>query len=275
MNQTVKRTISGICFLAIMVCGLLFNKFAFAALIILIMVVMMHEFYALTMGHTYKVSRGFAIFAGVILFALVFCSYAFRLPAKFIGLALIPLLVVMTLSLYSKDRAEFKMVANIFTGMIYIAMPLALSNILVFTKEGEFSGLLVLSFFCIIWGSDIGAYCFGLLLGKNGKKLFPSISPKKSWAGFWGGLATAFITALILNLTGLLVIPWYHSLILAILMHVAGVYGDLFESQWKRINDVKDSGNIIPGHGGFLDRFDSAIFAIPTGALYLMLVGLI
>ena len=69
--------------------------------------------------------------------------------------------------------------------------------------------------------------------------------------------------------------PWYHSLILAVLMHVAGVYGDLFESLWKRVYDVKDSGNIIPGHGGFMDRFDSAIFAIPTGALYLMLTGLI
>ena len=76
-------------------------------------------------------------------------------------------------------------------------------------------------------------------------------------------------------LTGLLVMPWYHSLILAVLMHVAGVYGDLFESLWKRVYDVKDSGNIIPGHGGFMDRFDSAIFAIPTGALYLMLTGLI
>ena len=117
--------------------------------------------------------------------------------------------------------------------------------------------------------------CFGLLFGKNGKKLFPSISPKKSWAGFWGGLAVAVATAIILNVTGLLVIPWYHSIILAILMDVAGVYGDLFESLWKRIYEVKDSGKIIPGHGGFLDRFDSAIFAIPVGAIYLMLTGLI
>ena len=274
MNQTVTRTISGVLFLAIMVCGLLFNQYVFAALIIFIMVVMMLEFYALTMEGRFMVSRGFAIFAGVTLFTLIFLSFAIDLPAKYIGLALIPLIVVMILSLYSKDRAEFKMAGNLYTGMIYIAMPLSLSNLLVF-KGGEFSGLLVLSFFIIIWGSDVGAYCFGLLFGKNGKKLFPVISPKKSWAGFWGGLGTAVVTAIILNLTGLLVIPWYHSIILAVLMHVAGVYGDLFESLWKRIYDVKDSGKIIPGHGGFLDRFDSAIFAIPVGAIYLMLTGLI
>ena len=275
MNQTVKRTISGVCFLAVMVSGLIFNQYAFAALIILMMVVMMVEFYALTMGDQYKVSRCFAIVAGVTLFSLLFCCYAFGLPHKFVGLSFIPLLVVMTLSLYSKDKSEFKLSAALYTGLLYIAIPLSLSNLLVFDKDGFFNGLLMLSFFCIIWGSDVGAYCFGLLFGKNGKKLFPSISPKKSWAGFWGGLVTAFLTALVLNLTGLLAIPWYHSLVLAILMHVAGVYGDLFESQWKRICDVKDSGNIIPGHGGFLDRFDSAIFAIPTGALYLMLTGLI
>lgn len=274
MNQTVTRTISGVLFLVIMVCGLIFNQYVYAALLIAMMVIMMLEFYSLTMEGRFKVSRGFAIFAGVTLFTLIFLSYAIGIPPKFIGLAIIPLIVVMILSLYSKDRAEFKIASNLYTGMIYIAMPLSLSNILVF-KGGEFSGLLMLSFFCIIWGSDVGAYCFGLLLGKNGKKLFPSISPKKSWAGFWGGLGTAVLTAVILNLTGLLVIPWYHSIILAVLMDVAGVYGDLFESLWKRVYDVKDSGNIIPGHGGFLDRFDSAIFAIPVGAIYLMLTGLI
>ncbi len=274
MNQTVTRSLSGVLFLAIMVCGLIFNQYAYAVLMLFIMVVMMLEFYALTMEGRFMVSRGFAIFAGVTLFTLMFLSYAIGIPPKFIGLAIIPLVVVMILSLYSKDRAEFKMASNLYTGMIYIAMPLSLSNILVF-KGGEYSGLLMLSFFCIIWGSDIGAYCFGLLFGKNGKKLFPSISPKKSWAGFWGGLAVAVATAIILNVTGLLVIPWYHSIILAILMDVAGVYGDLFESLWKRIYEVKDSGKIIPGHGGFLDRFDSAIFAIPVGAIYLMLTGLI
>ena len=274
MNQTVTRTISGVLFLVIMVCGLIFNQYVYAALIIAMMVIMMLEFYSLTMEGRFKVSRGFAIFAGVTLFTLIFLSYAIGISPKFIGLAIIPLIVVMILSLYSKDRAEFKIASNLYTGMIYIAMPLSLSNILVF-KGGEFSGLLMLSFFCIIWGSDVGAYCFGLLFVKNGKKLFPSISPKKSWAGFWGGLGTAVLTAVILNLTGLLVIPWYHSIILAVLMDVAGVYGDLFESLWKRVYDVKDSGNIIPGHGGFLDRFDSAIFAIPVGAIYLMLTGLI
>ena len=110
---------------------------------------------------------------------------------------------------------------------------------------------------------------------KFGKKLCPDISPNKSWAGFWGGLAFSILAVLVLRLSGLMGLPVIHGVILAAIMHVAGVYGDLFESQWKRSCGVKDSGNIIPGHGGMLDRFDSAIFAVPAGAIYLSLLDLL
>ena len=114
-----------------------------------------------------------------------------------------------------------------------------------------------------------------MLFGKNGKKLFPSISPKKSWAGFWGGLLLSMVAAYVLYLTHLLQYPLVHCLILAAIMNVAGVYGDLFESQWKREAGIKDSGNVIPGHGGLLDRFDSTLFAMPAGVAYLLLMHLI
>ena len=133
----------------------------------------------------------------------------------------------------------------------------------------------MLAFFIIIWASDVGAYCIGMLLGKYSKKLFPSVSPKKTWAGFWGGLVFAVLAGLILVWTGLWTYPWYHAVILSVIMHVAGVFGDLFESQWKRVCEIKDSGNIIPGHGGMMDRFDSALFAIPAGVIYLVIIGLL
>ena len=90
-----------------------------------------------------------------------------------------------------------------------------------------------------------------------------------------GGLVFAVLATLVLRLTGLMELPVLHGVIMAVIMHVAGVYGDLFESMWKRACDVKDSGSIIPGHGGMLDRFDSAIFAIPAGAIYLSLFNLL
>ena len=97
----------------------------------------------------------------------------------------------------------------------------------------------------------------------------------KTWAGFWGGLVFAVLAGIVLVWTGLWTYPWYHAIILAVIMHVAGVFGDLFESQWKRVCDIKDSGSLIPGHGGMLDRFDSALFAIPSGVIYLVILGLL
>ena len=160
--------------------------------------------------------------------------------------------------------------------MVYIGLPTALSPFVVSTPEG-YSGLLMLSFFIIIWSSDVGAYCFGLLLGRKvwPAKMCPDISPKKSWAGFVGGWLTVLLAAYILLKSGLMDFPLVHVLIMASLMHVTGVFGDLFESLWKRNAGIKDSGNIIPGHGGLLDRFDSSLFAIPTGYAYLILFELV
>ena len=123
---------------------------------------------------------------------------------------------------------------------------------------------------------DNSVYIFGITLGqKYGSKLFPSISPKKSWIGFWGGLLTSVGVAVVLRLAGLFNFDMIHCIAMAILLCVTGVYGDLIESQWKRHYNVKDSGNIIPGHGGLLDRFDSALIAIPIGIIYLVMVNAI
>jgi phosphatidate cytidylyltransferase len=151
-----------------------------------------------------------------------------------------------------------------------------LLNFAVFNSEGEFNGILLLSFFVIIWGSDVGAYLFGMSLGQRyGKKLFPSVSPKKSWIGFWGGLFTAVLVAVLLNIAGIFTFKMIHCIARAVLLCITGVYGDLIESQWKRHYDVKDSGSIIPGHGGLLDRFDSALIAIPIGIIYLVVMNVL
>lgn len=275
MNNTVVRTLSGAVYGALIFCCLLINGYLFAALIVFSMCAMMVEFYRMTMGESYKFSRALAIGAGVILFLLLYFCKAFHMPGKYVALAIIPILIVMFNSLLVKDKSEFTKFAFIYTGLLYIAVPMSLSNLLAF-REGTFSGLLLLCFFIIIWCSDIGAYFLGSLLGqKYGKKIAPEISPKKSWIGFWGGLLFAVLAAMILHWTGLLSFPLVHCIILAVLMHGSGVAGDLFESMWKRCCNVKDSGNLIPGHGGMLDRLDSTLFAMPVGAIYLALFNLI
>ena len=274
MNNTVTRTISGILFLAIVIGGLLIDKYLYAALITFMMVTMLHEFYRMTMGDRFPRTRALAIVLGCSAFLSLFFTLAFQLDIRIVAFSAILLLVLMVSTLMVKDKADFKLFAFLYTGLMYIAVPLILSNFVVFDRAGQFDGRPMLAFFIIIWASDVGAYCVGMLLGKYSKKLFPSVSPKKTWAGFWGGLVFAVLAGLILDWTGLWTYPWIHAVILSVIMHVAGVYGDLFESQWKRVCEVKDSGNIIPGHGGMMDRFDSALFAIPAGAIYLVLIGL-
>ena len=275
MNNTVTRTLSGICFLAIVIGGLLLNKYLYAALITFMMVTMLYEFYRMTMGDLFPRTRALAITLGCCSFLSLFFVMAFRLDIRLVGFSAILLLVLMVSTLMVKDKGEFKLFAFLYTGLMYIAVPLTLSNFVVFDQAGQFNGRPMLAFFIIIWASDVGAYCIGMLLGKYSKKLFPSVSPKKTWAGFWGGLVFAVLAGLILVWTGLWTYPWYHAVILSLIMHVAGVFGDLFESQWKRVCDIKDSGNIIPGHGGMMDRFDSALFAIPAGVIYLVTIGLL
>ena len=266
-----------------MLAALLLNKFLFGAVMAFALVVMMKEFLNMTCGENYKVSQVLSIFAGLSLFALVYFYRGFDLPGRLVVLVFIPVFILMINSLYVKDKSRFDKFSNLYTAILYIAVPWSLLNFAAFSPTGEFSGRLLLCFFCIIWGSDVGAYIFGMAFGqKYGKKLFPSISPKKSWIGFWGGMGLAIAVSVALYYVGLFplngeknIFNLMHCVVIAILLDIAGVYGDLIESQWKRHYNVKDSGMLIPGHGGLLDRFDSALIAIPIGIIYLVVMNVL
>lgn len=276
MNNFVKRTLSGIGFAAVMLAAFLTNKYIFGAVMLFSLVVMMWEFLQMTCGKNYRYSQILSILSGATLFILTYLYKGFNFPGRLVILAFVPMFILMINSLYLKDKSRFGTFANLYASLIYIAVPWSLLNFAVFNAEGEFNGILLLSFFVIIWGSDVGAYLFGMSLGQRyGKKLFPSISPKKSWIGFWGGLFTAVLVAVLLNLAGIFTFKMIHCIAMAVLLCITGVYGDLIESQWKRHYDVKDSGSIIPGHGGLLDRFDSALIAIPIGIIYLVVMNVL
>ena len=296
MGNFIKRTISSVVFAAVMLFALLSNyvlgcfgvpaetlqlcsKLIYGVIFLFALIVMMKEFLSMTCGKNYRYSQMLSILSGATLFTLVFLYKAFDFSGRLVILAFIPVFVLMINSLYEKSKERFDMFANLYTAILYIAVPWSVLNFAVINfSTGDFNGVLLLCFFCIIWGGDVGAYLFGITLGqKYGKKLFPSISPKKSWIGFWGGMLLAIAITLVLYYTDLLPLkagPYnlIHCIAIAILIDVAGVYGDLIESQWKRHYNVKDSGTIIPGHGGLLDRFDSALIAIPVAIIYLILI---
>ena len=276
MKNLIIRTLTGAGFVAGVTLCILLNKFTFGALMVALMVVLMLEFYRMTMRGEYLFSQILSIAAAVVLFLLTWLYRGFNFPGRLVVLSIIPIFIVMINSLYVRDKTDFGKFANLYTAILYIAVPVAMTNFAVFSPSGAYSGRLLLCFFIIVWASDIGAYVFGMALGQRfGGRLFPEVSPKKSWIGFWGGFVLAIAAGVVLHYTGLLAYPVWHCAVLAALMNIFGVYGDLIESQWKRYYAVKDSGSIMPGHGGFLDRMDSALLAIPVGIMYLLVVNVI
>lgn len=276
MNNLLKRSLSGVIFGAVMICALVVWKPLFPVAVIVAIYFMMSEFYAMSMGDAYRVQQKLSILTAEMLFMMVYSVFEYGLGVRWILLSQLPVLAVMTTVLFNNQREQLHLLPYLFTGLVYIGIPTSLVPVLAF-RGGEFNGLLLLCFFIIIWCSDIGAYCLGTLFGQkpDSRKLAPEISPKKSWWGVWSGLAFAMGSALLVRTFGWLELSVVHSLALGFVVSAAGVCGDLFESVWKRYFHVKDSGNVIPGHGGMLDRFDSSLFAIPAGTVYLAIFNLL
>ncbi len=162
---------------------------------------------------------------------------------------------------------------------LYIALPFSLLNVLAFQFTNcDLPWLLPLSVFIFLWVNDSGAYCCGSLLGKH--KLFPRISPGKSWEGSIGGGVFVLLAAWLISFittqkgitTNLTTLQWMG---MGLVVAVFGTWGDLIESLFKRTLGIKDSGNILPGHGGMLDRFDSSLLAIPAIVVYLFTLALL
>lgn len=275
MKELLIRTLSGAFYVATIVVPLTVAPWLFPVFALLYMEGMLQEFYGISIGRGVLVpERVTAGFAAAAAFMLVWlhCS-GHTVPLAFIPLAVTAILTVFLLRRERTLNAQF---AYVFYGLAYVALPCVLAPLAVY-PDGRFFGLNLLSLFCIVWCSDVGAYAVGTLLGQKAgsKKLAPSISPKKSWWGVAGAVVFGVAGAFVLCRTALFLVPAVHALVLGFLVSVLSVMGDLVESLWKRHFGVKDSGSILPGHGGFLDRLDSAIFAFPAVLAYLAAFNLL
>ena len=188
---------------------------------------------------------------------------------------LLYLLYVVCRSTFLPHQAMLPSLGNSLIGQLYIAVPLALTIRLTlvvdpFSSMTQYNGLLLLAIFIFIWVNDTGAYLVGSRWGK--RRLAPSISPKKSVEGSLGGLLLVLLSAVVLRLLLFPELSWLSILLIAAVVAIFGTIGDLFESSLKRRAGVKDSGKLIPGHGGILDRIDSLLLAVP--AVYLLLAFL-
>ena len=281
MKNFIIRTITGIFFVAAIVVSFLTPE-GMVALFALITGLTVWEFTGLVNEReNVTVNRFICTVAGVYFFFSMtyFCSDLYGGVAK--SVVFIPYLVtviyLLVAELYLKQEDPIQDWAYTMLSQMYIALPFSLLNVLAFTATPNghisFNTLLPLSIFVFLWVNDSGAYCVGSLLGRH--KLFPRISPGKSWEGSIGGavfvLAAAWAISHFLDDAMLSMPEW---LGLGLVVVVFGTWGDLVESLFKRTLGIKDSGSILPGHGGMLDRFDSSLLAIPAAVVYLYTLSL-
>lgn len=282
-KNLITRSITGILYVAIMVTSFL-QSVNMIVVFALITGLATWEFTGLVNEYKHvNVNRRITTVAGVYFFLAVagVNSGAIQTNAVFVPY-LLTIIYLFISGLYTKSSDSVNDWAYTMLSQMYIALPLSTINVIAFRQAADglnyYYYLLPLSIFIFLWTNDTGAYCTGSLFGKH--KLFPRISPAKSWEGSIGGGILVLIVASIMyyiesqgeNLSGLNLIEW---LGLGLVVVVFGTLGDLVESLLKRTLGIKDSGNILPGHGGILDRFDSSLMAIPASVVYLYTLTLL
>jgi len=292
MKSFLQRTVTGLVLVAAIMAGILFGPYSFVAVFSVLIFGVLYEFYNL-INHSREVHivKWLHSLAGTTMFICGFLE-ASHLTSNWSYLIYLAYMMIMFISrLYTRQDNPIRELAYVILGQVYIAAPLTLINSIAFHTLkyplGEilkdYCPIFVLSLFLFIWINDTGAYITGCTFGKH--KLFPRVSPKKSWEGLWGGMLFCMLLGLGLYY------PQFWSFIgvdihegvrltrldwmgMALVVSIFATFGDLIESFVKRGVGVKDSGNILPGHGGLWDRFDSLIMAAPAMYIYLVIITL-
>ncbi len=293
MNNFIKRTITGIFYVVCIVVSFL-DPFAMLFLFALVTGLTVWEFCGLVNDRVAKTQvNRFICTVAAVYFFLAMCGYVGGItPSSGVFIPYLLTIVYLFISeLYLKQENPINNWAYTMLSQMYIALPVSMIPVLAFvgSADGEvhFNALLPLSVFIFLWVNDTGAYCVGSLQGRH--KLFPRVSPGKSWEGSIGGAVFVLLAAwgigcldnmFVADLDqpgffGRCILPIWQWLGLGLVVVFFGTWGDLVESLFKRTIGIKDSGNILPGHGGMLDRFDSALMAFPAAVVYIYTLSLL
>ncbi len=276
-NNFIQRAITGVIFVGVLVGGILWGPISFSLLFALISALTIHEFGTIvSKQQDVEINKPICMLAGIFLFFGF--AYLGVMPGQ--AEVLIPylflIIYLLVSELYLKKKNPLNNWAYAMMSQIYIALSFAMLNVLAYHSTGtspynvQYNPILPLSIFIFTWINDTGAYCTGMLFGKH--RLFERISPKKSWEGSIGGGVFSVIAAVVMaHFFPFMSLGVWIGLALTVV--VFGTLGDLTESLLKRTLGIKDSGNILPGHGGMLDRFDSTLMAVPAAVVYLYVVS--
>lgn len=266
-NNFVQRFFSIVFFTPVIIFAILWSAWTYFFLFFYVVMLAMLEFYKLLKQANVAPMRGYGIWLGLLFYTITFAYYLQDNFSPLLSYGCIPLTILIYIAaLYSRKASNpFLDIAATFLGILYIAVPCGMLHYLAFFK-GTYSNQLILGLLVIVWSQDTGAYLVGSTIGRS--KLFKRISPQKTWEGFWGGalftVVTSYAIAYFFN-----ILPLWQWLSISVITIFTGTYGDLVASLLKRSVDVKNASEMIPGHGGLLDRVDSLLLTIPTVVAFL------
>ena len=280
MSNLAQRAITGTLFVLLLTGCIYWSFYSFTILFLIITCVGLLEFYTLIEHTGARPQRLLGTLAGALMF-ITFALAAMFEDKRILTLNLATTFGLMIAEMYNPSEKPFTNIAFTILGLIYVALPFSLWNLLVWDITAirgfgdetvhvvtPYTPWILMGYFFLVWTNDTGAYITGRLIGRH--KLFERVSPKKTWEGFFGGLLlTVSISGLIsLYYRELTVTDWT---IIALIISITGTLGDLVESMLKRSIAMKDSGSILPGHGGILDRFDGVLMSTPFVFTYLFI----
>jgi phosphatidate cytidylyltransferase len=269
VNNLAQRTITGLIGAAVLIGGIIYSEQTFLILLIFISTMSLLEFYRVSENETTKPQRTMGIIINILIFIPPLIQNIFQTGFNLLPLIIILPYIIFIRELYLKKEKPLINISVTLLGIIYISLPLFCLYLISFHGiTGGYQYECIFGYFFIMWANDIGAYFAGTWFGKH--KLFERISPKKTWEGFFGGLIFSLLIAygiahFFINFSFM---QW---MIIAAIILVTGTLGDLVESMFKRSIGIKDSGSVLPGHGGFLDRFDGLFISAPFVFFFLQM----
>ncbi len=265
-KELLKRTVFGLLFGITIILSVLYYKEGFYGVFFVLLVLGMWEFYAIAKRSGARPLRFLGLLTGVTIFSAGY-RYSFFNDSFWIYFIVLEIFLILTVETFRHSKTTVINISTVLAGLLYVAIPITVIQYLFFR---EYNPYLVLSIFFIIWANDSGAYVIGSLFGKH--KLAKSISPKKTWEGAIGGSVVSMLLPMFLP-QSFLPFELIDRFTLTLVVVIFSTLGDLFQSKLKRSVNIKDSGNILPGHGGILDRIDSMLFAFPAVFVYLGILG--
>lgn len=261
LPELTQRVITAVAGGLLILFSMLVGHWGYFGVFLFICIFTLVEFYSLLGITGEKPLTAFGTLVAVSIYSISFLFNTGNTSAETFFLIFFLFSFIFLIKLYNaEDKHPFRNIANTLLGVFYVGIPFSLMHFIVIF-DGEYHPEILLGILFTLWASDSGAYFAGRTFGKN--KLFERISPKKTWEGSFGGALLAVFVATIVSVY-FSVFVWYQWILIAAVVVIAGTYGDLVESLFKRSIKIKDSGKVLPGHGGFLDRFDGLLLIIPV-----------